>query len=74
MNERDDDTRVPFHRPAIGDDELAAVCAVLRSGWLTSGAECAAFEREFASAVGAAHAIAVNSCTAALHLALEAAG
>ena len=69
-----DDDRVPFHRPAIGDEEIAAVTAVLRSGWLTSGPECQAFEREFASTVGATHAIAVNSCTAALHLALEAAG
>ena len=57
--DRDDEDRVPFHRPAIGDDELAAVCAVLRSGWLTTGAECAAFEREFGAAVGAGHAIAV---------------
>jgi len=70
----DDADRVPFHRPAIGEEEIAAVTAVLRSGWLTSGPECQAFEQEFATAVGAAHAIAVNSCTAALHLALEAAG
>lgn len=48
--------------------------AVLRSGWITTGPEVQAFEREFAAAVGVAHAVAVNSCTAALHLALEGLG
>lgn len=65
---------LPFHRPDLGDDEIAAVVACLRSGWLTTGPECQAFEREFAASVGAAHAVAVSSCTAALHLALEALG
>jgi perosamine synthetase len=64
--------RIPLHRPFIGEKEIAAVTAVLRSGWLTTGQECRAFEKEFAHAVGARHAVAVNSCTAALHLALEA--
>lgn len=68
------EARIPFHRPAIGEEEIAAVTAVLRSGWLTSGAECNQFEDEFAAAVGARHAVALNSCTAALHLALEATG
>ena len=68
------DERIPLHRPAIGDDEIAAVTDVLRSGWLTSGKACGAFEEELAAFVGAHHAVAVNSCTAALHLALEAAG
>jgi len=66
--------RIPLHRPTIDEEEIAAVTRVLRSGWLTSGAECQAFEAELATAVGAKYAVAVNSCTAALHLALEASG
>jgi len=66
--------RIPLHRPDIGEDEVEAVTAVLRSGWLTTGNECRQFEAEFAHFVGAQHAVAVNSCTAALHLALEASG
>jgi len=65
---------LPFHRPSIGEEEIEAVTAVLRSGWLTTGAEAHAFEEEFARAVSAPHALALNSCTAALHLALEASG
>src|SRR5438552_2292821 len=65
---------LPFARPDIGDDEVREVTETLRSGWVTSGPKTKEFEREFAAAVGASHAIAVNSCTAALHLALEAAG
>jgi perosamine synthetase len=68
------DTDVPFFRPAIGDAEIQAVTEVLRSGWLTTGKVAARFEREFAQAVGARHAVAVNSCTAALHLAVDALG
>jgi len=59
-----------FARPDLGREEIQAVTRVLKSGWLTSGPETAAFEEEFAQIVGAKHAIAVNSCTAALHLAL----
>jgi perosamine synthetase len=66
--------RIPLHRPSISDEEIAAVTAVLRSGWLTTGEQCRRFEEEFAQAVGARHAVAVNSCTAALHLALDATG
>jgi dTDP-4-amino-4,6-dideoxygalactose transaminase len=65
---------VPFFRPLMEDDEIAAVTAVLKSGWLTTGPEAREFEREFAAYVGARHAVAVNSCTAALHLALETVG
>jgi dTDP-4-amino-4,6-dideoxygalactose transaminase len=65
---------VPFFRPLIEEEDIAAVGEVLRSGWLTTGAQCKAFEAEFAAYVGGRYAVAVNSCTAALHLALEAAG
>lgn len=65
---------VPFFRPSLTDREVDAVVACLRSGWLTTGQETRDFETEFAGYVGARHAVAVNSCTAALHLALEAIG
>ncbi len=66
--------RVPFHRANIGEEEIAAVAEVMRSGWLTMGAKTFQFEEKFASYIGASHAVAVSSCTAALHLALEAIG
>jgi perosamine synthetase len=65
---------VPFFRPAITEAEIEAVVTCLRSGWLTTGGVTRDFEREFAAYVGARHAVALNSCTAALHLALEAIG
>jgi dTDP-4-amino-4,6-dideoxygalactose transaminase len=65
---------VPFYRPDIGDQEIEEVISSLRSGWLTSGPKVHRFEEEFARAVGATYAVAVNSCTAALHLAVEALG
>ena len=65
---------IPFFRPEIGDAEIEGVASVLRSGWLTTGSVTAGFERRFAEYVGAPHAVAVNSCTAALHLAMAAAG
>ncbi len=65
---------LPFHTPDIGDEEIDAVVGVLRSGWLTTGSKANQFEQEFAAVVGARHAVAVNSCTAALHLALDACG
>lgn len=64
--------QVPFFQASISDLEIAEVVATLRSGWLTSGPRARQFESVFASAVGARHALAVNSCTAALHLAFEA--
>lgn len=67
-------TPVPFFRPDILEDEIQEVVATLRSGWLTTGPRVKRFEEEFAAAVGAPHAIAVNSATAALHLAVEALG
>jgi dTDP-4-amino-4,6-dideoxygalactose transaminase len=63
---------VPFYRPDIGDEEIAAVVQTLRSGWLTVGPKTQEFEQAFARAIGAAVAVAVSSCTAALHLALDA--
>ncbi len=63
---------VPFFRPSIGTPEIDEVVNCLRSGWLTSGPVAKRFEQDFAQAVGAQHAVAVNSCTAALHLAVEA--
>jgi dTDP-4-amino-4,6-dideoxygalactose transaminase len=54
--------------------EVAAVVEVIQSGWLTTGAKVKQFEEEFAAMVGTSHAIALNSCTAALHLGLEASG
>ena len=65
---------LPFARPDLDEDEIREVTEALRSGWVTTGPKTKQFEREFAAAVGAKHAIAVNSCTAALHLSLEAAG
>jgi dTDP-4-amino-4,6-dideoxygalactose transaminase len=65
---------IPFFRPAIGAEEKAAVMEVLDSGWLTTGKVARQFEEEFAQYIGAPWAVAVNSCTAALHLALEAIG
>jgi perosamine synthetase len=65
---------VPYFRPDLGEAELEEVRSVLRSGWLTTGPRVRRFEQEFAAAVGAGHAVAVNSCTAALHLAVEALG
>ena len=65
---------VPFSRADLDGHELKYIREVLQSGWLTSGIRVQEFERSFAAAVGANHAIAVNSCTAALHLACEAAG
>ena len=64
---------IPFFKPTIGDDEIQEVVATLKSGWLTTGPRAQRFELEFAAAVGARHAVAVNS-VAALHLALDALG
>src|SRR5262245_23217078 len=66
--------KVPFFRPDLGPSEEAEVLAVLRSGWLTTGPRVRHLEEAFAKAVGAPHAVAVNSATAALHLAVEALG
>lgn len=65
---------LPFHRALIEAEETAAVMEVLQSGWLTTGPRVKQFEAAFAKFVGASHAVAVSSCTAALHLALHAIG
>lgn len=65
---------LPFSEPLLGEEEIASVVDCLRSGWLTSGIKVKEFERDFSAYVGCQHALAVNSCTAALHLALEAVG
>ena len=65
---------VPFHVPQIDENEIRSVVETLKSGWLTTGIKVKQFEENFAQYVGCGHAIAVNSCTAALHLALEAVG
>jgi perosamine synthetase len=65
---------VPVARPFVGEEEEQAVLRVLRSGWLSQGQRVAEFENQFAEYVGAKHAVAVSSCTTALHLALLAAG
>ncbi|MCB1195713.1 DegT/DnrJ/EryC1/StrS family aminotransferase [bacterium] len=63
--------KVAFFKTDIGTQEEHAVMEVLRSGWLTTGQQTADFENAFKTYTGARNAVAVNSCTAALHLALE---
>ena len=65
---------VPFYRPSVTESEIEEVVDCLRSGWLTTGPKTKKFERDFADYVGQKHGVALNSCTAALHLALEAIG
>lgn len=65
---------LPFALPDIDEAELAEVCDALLSGWITTGPKVRQFESAFGAAVGATHALALNSCTAALHLALAAIG
>jgi dTDP-4-amino-4,6-dideoxygalactose transaminase len=65
---------LPFYAPDIGDEEITGVAEALRSGWLTTGPRVQRFEEEFAALVGAPAAAAVNSCTAAMHVALATLG
>ena len=65
---------IPVARPWLDERDAEAARRAILSGWVTQGPEVAAFEREFAAAVGAPHACAVSSCTTALHLALLAVG
>ncbi len=68
------ETFLPYGRQSLDEDDIAAVCEVLRGDWLTTGPGVAEFEKAFAQIAGAAHAVAVSSGTAALHLAMLAAG
>ena len=66
--------QIPVFDVRVGDEELEAVAATLRSGWLSAGPQTEAFEQEFAEHLGSKHVLALSSCTAALHLACIAAG
>jgi perosamine synthetase len=65
---------IPFYLPSITEDEITEVIHTLKSGWLTTGPKVRQFEEAFRDYVGCSYAIALNSCTAALHLALDAIG
>jgi dTDP-4-amino-4,6-dideoxygalactose transaminase len=65
---------IPFHVPCLEQEEIDEVVDTLRSGWITTGPKTARFEQAFSRYVGCEHSIAVNSCTAALHLSLAASG
>lgn len=66
--------KVPFHKPSYDESEIQSVADTIRSGWITTGPKVRLFEESFAREVGAKHALALNSGTAAMHLALEALG
>ncbi|MEA9390512.1 UDP-4-amino-4-deoxy-L-arabinose aminotransferase [Acerihabitans sp. TG2] len=68
------DRQLPFSKPAIGEDEIAAVERVMRSGWITTGPQNQQLETDFSAAFGCKHAIAVCSATAGMHLVLMALG
>ncbi len=68
------DDFLSYNTPAVDNEEIEEVIDTIRSGWLTTGPKTKKFEEEFASYIGVRNAVAVNSCTAALHLALEAVG
>lgn len=68
------DTFIPYNVPDITDAEISEVVDTLKSGWIAKGPRTVKFEKEFAEYLGAKHAVAMNSCTAALHVALAAKG
>jgi len=61
---------LPFNRPSIGPTEIESVVACLKSGWITTGPVCKAFEDQFCQLTGASHAVTLTSATAGMHLAL----
>ena len=63
---------VPYHIPLIRKKEIRSVTETLKSGWITKGPKTRCFEKHFARFIGVRHAIAAGSCTAALHLSVEA--
>jgi UDP-4-amino-4-deoxy-L-arabinose-oxoglutarate aminotransferase len=65
---------LPFSRPSISEEDIAAVAAVLRSGWITTGPKAAEFEQKFCQYVGCGGAVALTSATAGMHVALSALG
>ena len=65
---------IPVARPLLGTEEAAAAASVISSGWVAQGPRVAEFETAFATATGTGHAVALSSCTAALHLAMITAG
>ena len=67
--------KIPYFNPSLGEDEIKAAAAVIKSGWLTTGSVASEFERSFLEAIECdGYALSVNSATSALHLALDAAG
>jgi len=66
--------QIPFHKPYISEEEIAEVADSLRSGWITTGPKVKRFEEEFAAFVESPQALAVNSGTAAMHVALATLG
>ena len=68
------DTFIPYNVPDITEAEIDEVVATLKSGWLAKGPRTMQFEKQFAEYLGAKYAVAMNSCTAALHMALAAQG
>ncbi len=68
------DDFIPMSKPFFGNEEIEAVTEVIKSGWVTTGPKCVRFEEDFARYTGCAHALALSSGTAGMHLLLKAMG
>ena len=66
--------KIPLCRPSIGEEEIKSVVEVIKSGWMAHGTKNREFEEQFQAYLGVKHAITMNSCTSALHLAVEGLG